>query len=98
MLNYIIAHQLDMMLVLSSICGTIAILVLVAKALPMTRRMTLLFLEVSAMLLLYMDRLTYIYNGDVTKLGFVMNRISTFLDFVFTDIVVPTYHRSYTNQ
>lgn len=92
MLHFIIDHQLDMMLALSSICGTIAIFVLLAKALPMTRRMTLLFLELSAMILLYMDRLTYIYNGNATKLGFVINRVSTFMDFVFTDVVVLAFN------
>ena len=92
MLELFIEHQLDMMLALSSICGTIAIFVLVARALPRSRRIVLLFLEVSAMLLLYMDRLTYLYNGDTSTVGFVMNRISTFLDFAFTDIVVLAFN------
>ena len=81
-----------MMLALSSICGTIAILVLVARALPLSRRLVLLFLELSAMILLYMDRLTYIYNGDMSTLGFYMNRIATFMDYLFTDLIVLAFN------
>lgn len=81
-----------MMLALSSVCGTIAILVLVARALPLSRRFVLLFLELSAMILLYMDRLTYIYNGDPTRVGFIMNHVSVFLDFLFTDLIVLAFN------
>jgi hypothetical protein len=80
------------MLVLSSICGTIALLVILAKAMPLTRRLTLLFLEISAMFLLFSDRLTYIFNGDITPFGFTLNRVSTFLNFLFTDIIVLAFN------
>ena len=92
MLELFIRYQLDIMLVLSSICGTIAILVIVAKSMPLTRRLTLLFLEISAMFLLFSDRLTYIFNGDITPFGFTMNRVSTFLNFLFTDIIVLAFN------
>ncbi|MCR4694593.1 MAG: HD domain-containing protein [Pseudobutyrivibrio sp.] len=92
MLELFIRYQLDIMLVLSSICGTIALLVIVAKAMPLTRRLTLLFLEITAMLLLFSDRLTYIFNGDITSFGFTMNRVSTFLNFLFTDIIVLAFN------
>lgn len=92
MVDFFIAHQLNLMLALSSVCGTIAVLVLVARALPFSRRVVLLFLELSAMILLYMDRLTYIYNGDPSNFGFYMNRIATFFDFLFTDLIVLAFN------
>ncbi len=92
MLELFIHYQLDIMLVLSSICGTIALLVILAKAMPLTRRLTLLFLEISAMFLLFSDRLTYIFNGDITPFGFTLNRVSTFLNFLFTDIIVLAFN------
>lgn len=92
MFEYFINHQLDIMLALSSVCGTIAIFVLVAKALPVSRRVVLLFLEISAMVLLYVDRLTYLYNGDISAFGFAVNRIATFLDYVFTDVIVLAFN------
>lgn len=92
MLEYFIKYQLDIMLALSSICFTIAIFVIVAKALPVSRRLVLLFLELSAMLLLYMDRLTYIYNGVNTSFALTMNKVSTFWDFVCTDLVVLAFN------
>ena len=92
MLEFFIRHQLDIMLVLSSICGTIAIFVLVARAVAINRRLSLLFLEISAMLLLFSDRLTYIYNGDTSSFGFFMNKTATFFNFLFTDVIVLAFN------
>ncbi len=92
MLEFFIKHQLDMMLALSSICGTIAIFVIVARALPLSRRLTLLFLELSATILLYTDRLSYIYDGDISKFGFFMNRFSIFMTYLFMDVIVLAFN------
>ncbi|SFO00789.1 HD-GYP domain, c-di-GMP phosphodiesterase class II (or its inactivated variant) [Pseudobutyrivibrio sp. UC1225] len=92
MLEFFIKHQLDLMLALSSICGTIAIFVVVARALPLSRRIVLLFLELSAMALLYSDRLSYFYNGDISQLGLFMHRLSIFMDYLFTDVIVLAFN------
>ena len=56
------AYQLDIMLILSGVCGTLAVLVLLTKSLTGRRRRELFFIEVSAMLLLIFDRYAYIYR------------------------------------
>ena len=44
------------------------------------------------MTLMYVDRLTYIYNGDLTTFGYYMNRISEVLDYTFTDVIVLAFN------
>lgn len=92
MLEFFIKHQIDLMLALSSVCGTIAIFVIVARALPLSRRIVLLFLELSAMTLLYFDRLSYFFNGDISKYGLFMHRFSIFMDYLFTDVIVLAFN------
>ncbi len=81
------AHQLNIMLSLSSICGIIAFFVLITRAMPKTRKLALLLTETGAMLLLIFDRYAYIYRGDVSALGWWMVRISNFLTFALTIFV-----------
>lgn len=92
MVEFILKHQLNIMLALSSVCGTIALFVLIARALPKKRRVALLLLELSSMFLLYFDRLAYIYSGDVSDTGYVMVRVSNFLVFFLTNIVVLSFN------
>lgn len=92
MVEFLLKHQLNIMLALSSVCGTIALFVLIARALPNRRRVALLLLELSSMFLLYFDRLAYIYSGDVSDTGYVMVRVSNFLVFFLTNIVVLSFN------
>ncbi|MBQ7470049.1 MAG: HD domain-containing protein [Pseudobutyrivibrio sp.] len=92
MVEFLLKHQLNIMLALSSVCGTIALFVLIARALPKKRRVALLLLELSSMFLLYFDRLAYIYSGDVSDTGYVMVRVSNFLVFFLTNIVVLSFN------
>lgn len=75
------AYQLNIMLVLSGVCGVLAILVLLTKSLGRRRKCELFFIEVSAMLLLAFDRYAYIFRGNVSELGWWMVRISNFAVF-----------------
>ncbi|MCR5468014.1 MAG: HD domain-containing protein [Lachnospiraceae bacterium] len=84
MMEFLKTNQLNFMLVMSSVCGTIAVFVMIAKALPFKRRMALLSLELTAMFLLYFDRLAYMFSGDPTPYGFVMVRVTNFLVFSLT--------------
>ncbi|MBP5597531.1 MAG: HD domain-containing protein [Pseudobutyrivibrio sp.] len=92
MVEFLLKHQLNIMLALSSVCGTIALFVLIARALPKKRRVALLLLELSSMFLLYFDRMAYIYSGDVSDTGYVMVRVSNFLVFFLTNIVVLSFN------
>ena len=75
-------NQLDIMLILSGICGLIAFFSLIIKTLTPRRKFALAFMDLGAMLLLIFDRYAYIYRGDVSRLGFWMVRVSNF--FVFS--------------
>ncbi len=82
------AHQLNIMLSLSSICGVIAFFVLITRAMPKARKIALMLTEIGAMLLLIFDRYAYIYRGDVSNLGWWMVRISNFLTFAMTIFIL----------
>ncbi len=97
MIEFLSAHQLNIMLALSSVCGTIVLFVLIANALPKRRRMALLCHELASMFLLYFDRLAYIYSGDPTRTGFIMVRLSNFLVFALTNVVVLTFNQYITD-
>ena len=97
MIEFLSAHQLNIMLALSSVCATIALFVLIANALPKRRRMALLFHELASMFLLYFDRLAYMYSGDQTQTGFVMVRVTNFFVFALTNVVVLTFNQSITD-
>ncbi|MBQ9604217.1 MAG: histidine kinase, partial [Firmicutes bacterium] len=74
-------NQLDIMLVLSGVCGLIAFFSLIIKTLTPRRKFALAFMDIAAMLLLIFDRYAYIYRGDVSRMGFWMVRISNFIVF-----------------
>ena len=97
MIEFLSAHQLNIMLALSSVCATIALFVLIANALPKRRRMALLFHELASMFLLYFDRLAYMYSGDQTQTGFVMVRVTNFFVFALTNVVVLTFNQYITD-
>ncbi len=88
MIEFIAAHQLNIMLALGSICGMTAIFTLIARALSVQRKASMLGMEISAMILLYSDRLAYIYRGQQTRYGFFMTRISNFLVYALTIILI----------
>ena len=69
-------NQLNFMLIMSGVCGTLAFLTLVVKALSPIRRSILTIMDITAMLLLIFDRFAYIYSGDPSRLGYYMVRIS----------------------
>ena len=74
-------YQLDIMLVLIGIVGMLIFFTLISKALSGRRRLSMIGLETSVMLLLICDRLAYIYRGDVSTLGYWMVRVSNFMVF-----------------
>ncbi len=80
--------QPDTMLVLSAVCGTLALLVYMAKTIGQKRKLALMLVEISAMLLLVSDRFAYLYRGDGSELGWWMVRISNFLVFFLTLVVL----------
>lgn len=70
MLEFLIRHQENIMMILSSMCGVIAVFVLFMKALPKTRRYSLLSFEICSMIIMMADCLAYAYRGDPSPAGY----------------------------
>ncbi|MBR5401947.1 MAG: HD domain-containing protein [Treponema sp.] len=92
MMEFLQRHQLTIMLFLSGICSVLALLSFFTKSLSKHRRYALIVLEVSASLLLIMDRLAYIYRGNVSDLGWWMVRISNFCVYLFSLTIIHAFN------
>lgn len=86
-MEFLRANQLDLMLLLSGSCCALSLLVIFSKAIPFNRRMALLLLELSCVVLLLSDRFAYIYRGDVSHKGYIMVRVCNFLVFAFSLLI-----------
>ena len=84
MFELIKAHQLNIMIGLSSVCFAVGLFALFTKSLVKRRRIIIADMEFSASILLFADRLAYIYRGDTSLTGFYMVRITNFLVFFMT--------------
>ena len=80
------------MLFLSGICGMLAVLVYMTNTMSRKRKLALMMLEISAMFLMIFDRNAYIYRGDTSTLGWWMVRISNFLVFFLTIVVIYSFN------
>ena len=87
-IEFIKAHQLNIMLFMSGICCILTLLTFITGSLSRKRRRILGLLELSAMLLLLCDRFAYIYRGDVSALGYWMVRICNFMVYLCS-LVIP---------
>ena len=93
MFSLIEAHQLNIMLGLSSICMVVGFFALITRSLPKRRKFAIASLEFSSAILLYSDRLAYMYHGDKSQTGFYMVRITNFLVFFMTISVVHAFNQ-----
>ena len=76
------------MLYVSAACFTIAFLLFITGFISRKRRFILIFMEFAAALLLYFDRMCYIYSGDMSRLGYIMVNLSNFAVFFLTAAIV----------
>ena len=90
-------NQADIMLVLGGICGIIALFVCMTDTMSRKRKKILITLELSAMFLLIADRRAYIYRGDPSTLAWWMVRISNFLVFFLTLLVIYCFNMYLTD-
>lgn len=88
MFKFIETYQLDIMLALSAACLSFVVLLFFTRFLDKSRRIILIALEITAMLLLYFDRMAYVYRGDVSHTGYVLVRLSNFFVFFLTSQTV----------
>ena len=93
MFSLIEAHQLNIMLGLSSVCMVVGFFALITKSLPKRRKHAIAGLEFSSAILLYCDRLAYMYHGDMSLTGYWMVRITNFFVFFMTISVVHGFNQ-----
>lgn len=86
------SYQPDIMLVLSGICGMTALFVYMTDSISKSRKITLMILELSAMFLMIADRHAYIWRGNPSSMGWWMVRISNFLVFFLTLVVIYLFN------
>ncbi len=91
-MEFFLQNQADLMMVLSGVCGVMALFVHMTGTMSKARKRILVLLELSAMLLLIADRRAYLYRGDVSTKGWWMVRISNFLVFFLTLAVIYCYN------
>ena len=76
--------QLDVMDALIGICVVVSLFAAITKAISKSKKIALILLVMTAALLLLFDRFSYLYRGDVSKVGYWMVRISNFAVFFLT--------------
>ena len=92
MLEVMRQYQANIMLVLSGICGMMVLFVYFTDYTSRARKLSLMLLESSAMILLIADHFAYIYRGDTSTLGWWMVRISNFLTFFLMLVVLFAFN------
>ncbi|MCR4798039.1 MAG: HD domain-containing protein [Lachnospiraceae bacterium] len=92
MIEIIRAHQLNLMLMLCGACGILILLLFNTRFLSKRNKQIMILMEVIAFLLLWFDRLAYIYAGDSSETGFVMVRLSNFFVFFLTPTIVFAFN------
>ena len=98
-MEFISSHQLDVMLFLSGCCGILAVMTMMPKFMSRQRRIILTLMEAASTLLLICDRLSYLYRGDASTLGWFTVRISNgacyffmlFIPFLVTQFMRDLY-------
>ena len=91
-MNFLRIHQLNIMLSMASISGIITLFIFISQTIPRQRKKSLIFMETASMFLLLFDRYAYIYRGNTTSLGYWMVRISNFIVFLMSLILIYGYN------
>lgn len=73
-------------------CLIAAICVIMSKNIKKEKQRWMLYMELSAALLLASDALAWVFRGYPGNIGYYMVRISNFLVFVITDILLLLFH------
>lgn len=85
---FIREHQLSIMLFMSGICGILAFTTLFTESLSRRKKGILALMELSAMMLLLSDRLSYLYRGVPGGRGFFIVHVGNGLVFLLS-IFIP---------
>ena len=91
-MEFLKSIQADIMMLLSGVCGIMALFVHLTETMPKTRKKVLMLLEISAMILMISDRHAYLARGNVSMWGWWAVRIFNFLVFFLTLVVIYAYN------
>lgn len=92
MFDFFRTHQLNIMLWLCGACSVMGLLLFITRFLEKKRKWILIAMEALAVLLLWFDRMAYIYSGDPSRTAYIMVRLSNFLVFFLTSAIVFTFN------
>ena len=87
-MEFLKSIQTDLMILLTGVCGVMALFVLLTETMSKARKKALMLLEISAMFLMIADRHAYLSRGDTSSFGWWMVRISNFLVFFLTLLAI----------
>ena len=90
--DYLREYQLNIMLAMSSVCVLLALLSCLTRSISRKKRVGLVITEFSAALMLWADRLAYIYRGNETPFGWFMVRATNFTVFFFTLFIIYSFN------
>ncbi len=85
-------YQLDIMLAMSAICFMVGVFAAITRSIPRQRKLALVNIEFSGSVLLFSDRLAYMYHGIPGDTAYWMVRISNFLVFFMTISIVHAFN------
>ena len=88
MLDFLIRHQTDVMLLLGGICAMTAFFVFLTDSLGKDRKVALMILEIGGMSLAIFEMFSYMYRGDMSELGYWMVRVGNFMTFAMMPILI----------
>ncbi len=86
MVDFYIQHQMNLMMVFAGISGFVFLFLSCMKIDEKDKKRSFQQIAIFAMILLLADRLTYLYRGDSSTLGFWMVRVFNFL--VYASIIL----------
>ena len=91
-MDLLISYQADIMMLLAGVCGVMALFVHMTETMSKPRKKALMLLEISAMFLMIADRHAYMSRGDISTKGWWLVRISNFLVFFLTLVVIYAFN------
>ena len=91
-MDFLKAHQLNIMLVMNGACGILTLLVFFARTLSKRRRFALFMMEFSSVLLLIADRYGYLYLGNPSKAGYYIERIANYVLYVLPIVIFSSFN------
>lgn len=73
-------------------CCIAALCLFMSKNFDREKRKWLLMMQVACAVLLFNDALAWNYRGDISQTGWYLVRISNFMVFLFSDLLLLLYH------